>query len=83
MKIYYMTWLRNRIGLAEEVIEIPEKVKTISDLLTHMENKGDLYKQSFKERTLIYATKENKLCDHSENIYEHDELTLFSPIVGG
>lgn len=83
MKIHYMTWLRNRIGCATEEVTLPENVRTLSDLLTHLESKGENYKRSLEDRSLIYSSKNSMLCEHSEEIFEHDEIVLFSPIVGG
>lgn len=78
-----MTWLRNRIGCAAEEVSLPAGVKTISELLDFLEGKGPAYKNSFTERSLIYAAKDNRLCPHSEKISDEDEISFFSPIVGG
>jgi sulfur-carrier protein len=83
MKINYLTWLRNRIGCAMEEISLPEGVETISDLLDFLEKKGQGYKSAFSERNLVYASKDNALCSHDEKIMDRDEISLFSPIVGG
>ena len=83
MKINYMTWLRNRIGAQAEELTLPADIKTIADLLDFLEKKGEAYRSAFADRSLIYVSKDSALCAHDGPVTNGDEITLFSPIVGG
>jgi len=38
MNIRYFAWVREKVGIEEETIELPSNVKTVSDLIAHLKD---------------------------------------------
>lgn len=83
MQINYLTWLRNKVGVPEEQMSLPENVRTIADLLDLLEARGENYRTLFSARSVIFSSVNGKLCDHNYTICDNDEVSFFSAIVGG
>ncbi len=47
-RLVYFAWVRERIGKAEEDIVLPETVRTVSDLLTHLTSLGEEYEAALQ-----------------------------------
>ena len=47
MIIKYFSWIKEHIGKSEELIELPDDVKTISELINYLNNLNDDYKKVF------------------------------------
>ena len=48
MKIRYFAWVRERIGKAEEDIEIPAAIATVGELQTWLSGRGEEYAHAFE-----------------------------------
>ena len=53
MVIKYFSWIKEHIGKSEELIELPDNVKNISELINYLNNLNDDYKKVFIKRDLI------------------------------
>ena len=40
MKLRYFAWVRERVGKAEETVELPEDVVTVEELLVWLNERG-------------------------------------------
>ena len=83
MKLIYFAWVRERIGKADEEIELPEGVATISDLIEHLKTLGDEYEAAFAFPEVIRAAIDHEHVEHSETIGSAREVALFPPMTGG
>lgn len=83
MQIHYLTWLRNRIGLASENIELPAEVATVSHLIAWLESKGRNYEAALKNKSVINVSVNGTLATHDHPVSNADEVSLFSAIAGG
>jgi len=82
MKVHYVTWLKNRIGVDYDLINVDEK-NTISDILDMLEVRGEKHKNTLQNRNVIYAELNGSVVSHNTVINNQEELYLFGPIVGG
>ena len=83
MKVSYLTWLHEKIGVESEQIQLPDNIQKISELITHLECKGDNYVDAFKNRHVIYVALNDELASHDTAIQDEDNVTFFSAIAGG
>ena len=83
MKIKYLTWLYERTGKHEEIIQLPESIQTISDVLDYLESSRPEYNNVFKHRHVIYSAVNDEMRPHDFPISNTDEISLFSAMVGG
>ena len=53
MVIKYFSWIKEHIGKSEELIELPDDIKTVSELINYLNNLNDDYKKVFVKKDLI------------------------------
>lgn len=83
MKILYFAWIRERIGKAEETIELPASVKTVSDLVQFLTHRGDEYAHAFENAKVIRAAIDKTHVKPDTPITGAREIALFPPMTGG
>ena len=83
MKILYFAWLREKIGCAEEDVDVPSQVKTVADLLAWLEARGALYKEALSEKGVVRVAVNQEHVDLEHPIGGQDEVALFPPVTGG
>ncbi|MCO6186498.1 molybdopterin converting factor subunit 1 [Rhizobium sp. L1K21] len=82
-KLIYFAWVRERIGKGEEELELPETVRTVSDLLVHLKTLGDEYEEALKFPEAIRVALDQEHADHGELVAGVKEIGLFPPMTGG
>lgn len=82
-KLVYFAWVRERIGLAEEEVELPSSVKTVGDLLTWLRSRGDNYLAALEHPKVIRVAIDQEHVDHRETVGGAREIALFPPMTGG
>lgn len=83
VRIVYFAWVRERIGLGEEVIELPPGVVTVADLIEMLAQRGEDYEAAFEHRAVIRAALDQEHVDHDTPIGSAREIALFPPMTGG
>lgn len=83
MKLKYFAWVRERIGLAEEEVELPESVVTAGDLLDWLAARGEGYAQALRHPQSIRVAINQEHAHHSEPVAGAREIALFPPMTGG
>lgn len=83
MKILYFAWLREKIGQAEEDIDLPRDVKSVSDLLAWLEARGAEYKEALSEKGVVRVAVNQEHVDLDHPVRGQDEIALFPPVTGG
>ena len=58
MKILYFAWIRERIGKAEEEIELPASVVTVSDLVRFLSGRGEEYANALQNAKVVRESME-------------------------
>ena len=83
MKIFYFSWVRDKIGVGKEDITLPENVTTVEQLAGWLLDKGDGYAQAFVDLSIIRAAvnQEHVKLDHP--VGANDEVAFFPPVTGG
>lgn len=83
MKIIYFAWVRERIGKAEEDIELPASVTTVADLLLYLKGLGEEYESALQILKVIRVAINQEHVEHNELIAGAREIALFPPMTGG
>ena len=83
MIIKYFFWIKEHIGKSEELIELPNNVKTISELINYLNNLNDDYKKVFVKKDLIKIAVNKTYCSKETKISNNDEIAFFPPVTGG
>ena len=84
MKLVYFAWIRERIGRAEEEIELPERVHTVDDLLAWLKERGEEYALALEHDRLVrVAIDRQHAAERSIPVSGAREIALFPPMTGG
>ena len=83
VNLVYFAWVRERIGLSEEEIIIPEEVATVRDLLTWLRGRGDEYETALRHQDIIRVAIDREHVAHGERVAGASEIALFPPMTGG
>jgi sulfur-carrier protein len=82
-QLKYFAWVRERIGMSEEEIDLPADVKTAGDLLKHLAARGEGFADALRYPNVIRVAINQEHVDHDELIGGAREIALFPPMTGG
>lgn len=79
----YFAWVRERIGHAEERIELPADLLTIADLIGWLRRRGPEYAHAFERAEIIRTALDQVHVAHSAPVAGAREIAFFPPVTGG
>lgn len=82
-KLIYFAWVRERIGKAEEDVDLPPHVKTVSDLLLWLKSRGEEFESALQYPEVIRVAINQEHVEHREPVAGAREIALFPPMTGG
>jgi molybdopterin synthase sulfur carrier subunit len=83
MKLAYFAWVRERVGKAEEEIELPRHVATIRDLVEWLKGRGEEYAYAFEHGEVVRAAIDRRHVRPEASIAGAKEIAFFPPMTGG
>ena len=83
MKIRYFAWVRERVGKAEEEVELPAGVTTVGQLMDWLAGRGEEYAYAFENRKVIRAAIDRTHVRPDAAIGSAGEIAFFPPMTGG
>ncbi|MEQ9813135.1 MAG: molybdopterin converting factor subunit 1 [Azospirillaceae bacterium] len=83
MRILYFAWVRDRIGLAEERIALPEGVATVGALKDWLIARGGGYAAALDTGRAVRFAVNQRFAKEGDAIAEGDEIAVFPPVTGG
>jgi molybdopterin synthase sulfur carrier subunit len=83
VKLSYFAWVRERIGKAEEEVELPPHVMTINDLLVWLKGRGEEYAHAFEQAEVVRAAIDRRHVRPDASIAGAREIAFFPPMTGG
>lgn len=83
MKLRYFAWVRERIGLTEEEVEVPRDVATVADLIAWLKLRGPEYEHALAEPSIIRIALDRVHAQRDARIAGATEVALFPPMTGG
>lgn len=82
-KLLYFAWVREKTGLGEEIVQVPNDVRTVSDLIGWLKTRGPEYEAAFEKSEVIRAAIDQTHVNHNAPIAEAREIAFFPPVTGG
>jgi molybdopterin synthase sulfur carrier subunit len=79
----YFAWLRERVGRAEEVLDVPPGVRTVGELMQWLKTRGPEYANAFERADVIRAAIDHTHVGREASITGAREVGFFPPVTGG
>jgi sulfur-carrier protein len=83
VKLLYFAWVKERVGLAEEQVELPASVVTVDDLIGWLKERGPEYEAAFENAKTIRAAVDRAHAKHDAVVAGAREVAFFPPVTGG
>ena len=83
MNDLYFAWLRTKIGIGEETLELPEEVTTVSEFLDWLGQRGPTYLEALQDRSVVRVAVNQEYVPFDHVLAPDDEVALFPPVTGG
>ncbi|GAB4577188.1 MAG: molybdopterin converting factor subunit 1 [Roseibium sp.] len=83
MNIRYFAWVRERVGVEEETIEVPASVATVADLIRHLKTIDDNHAAAFEEEDAIRVALDQVHAEADAPLGDTREVAFFPPMTGG
>ncbi len=82
-KVLYFAWLREKTGIGEEQVDLPEGVETIADLIAWQKQRGAEFAAAFERDEVIRAAIDQEHVPHDASVRGAREIAFFPPVTGG
>jgi molybdopterin synthase sulfur carrier subunit len=83
VKLLYFAKLREDLGTAAEEIALPENVKTVAALRTHLMARGGAWTAALGRERAIRIAVNQELAQAATSLKAGDEVAFFPPVTGG
>ena len=83
VKLRYFAWVRERVGILEEDIEVPAGIATVAELMVWLSSRGEEYAHAFANPKVIRAAIDKTHVKAQAPIGAASEIAFFPPMTGG
>jgi len=83
VKLLYFAWLREKIGKAEEILDLPAGIVSVADLVAWLNERGPEYAEALARPGVVRAAIDRKHVQPTAPIAGAREIALFPPVTGG
>ncbi len=83
IKLRYFAWVRERVGIPEEDIDVPAGVATVAELMAWLASRGEEYAHAFANPKVIRAAIDRSHVQPQTSIAGAREIAFFPPMTGG
>lgn len=83
MNIRYFAWVREKVGLDEETMALPDTVKTVADLIAYLKTLDENHAAAFEEEEAIRVAVDQMHVEADHELGSAREVAFFPPMTGG
>ena len=83
VRILYFAWVREKVGRAEELLDVPAGIATIADLVGHLKQRGPEYAEAFARADVVRAAIDQTHVRPTAPIAGAREIAFVPPVTGG
>jgi len=84
MKLAYFSWIRERVGIDREEVDLPLDVVTVADLLAWLKGRDEAFAHVLAhDKSIRVAINQEHVGDRQAKIAGAREIALFPPMTGG
>lgn len=83
MKILYFAWLRSKVGVPEEDVELPQGVADVAGLIDWLKGRSAGHAEAFADLKVVRCALNQEYVDPTAPVGPEDEVAFFPPVTGG
>jgi molybdopterin synthase sulfur carrier subunit len=83
LRVLYFAALRERVGRAEESVDVPESVRAVGELQRWLAARGEPWASAFAETRRVRAAVDQAMAGDAAELHENAEVAFFPPVTGG
>jgi len=83
MKILYFAHFRERTGVAEESVRLPDHLHDVASLIDWLVSRDERYARAFADRNHVRVAVNQEHVKFDALISDSDEIAFFPPMTGG
>ena len=83
LRVLYFASVRDRLGMGEEQLALPEGVADVGALRAWMRSRGPVFEAVFTEGSRIRAAVNQDFATDAAPVAAGDEVAFFPPVTGG
>ena len=81
--ILYFSWIKEKVGVGEETVEVPPDVKTVAQLVDWLKSRSSLHAEAFEDLTLVRSAVDQTFVSFNTSLGPANEVAFFPPVTGG
>jgi molybdopterin synthase sulfur carrier subunit len=82
IQLRYFASLRERLGIGDETVSLPDDVDTVAGLQRWLQNRGEPWSGAFADEHLLIAVN-HEVAERADDVRDGDEIAWFPPVTGG
>lgn len=82
-RVLYFAALRERVGRAEEQVDVPDDVRVVGDLQRWLAARGEPWASAFAETRRVRAAVDQAMARDDAALHDNAEVAFFPPVTGG
>jgi sulfur-carrier protein len=82
LRIQYFASVREQLGMAEELLQLPDGVRDVAGLVTVLTARGDSWGVLADTAQVLVALNQ-EVAGRTARLSENDEVAFFPPMTGG
>ncbi len=82
-RLLYFAWVREKVGVAEEDVDLPREVTTVAELVDWLSRRSDGFADAFRNRKTVRAALDRRHAQADAPIAGAAEIAFFPPVTGG
>lgn len=83
MLIRYFAWVRERVGLDQEEVDLPPHAETVADVIGWLQTVDDAHGYAFEDADAIRAALDQVHVEADAPVAGAREIAFFPPMTGG
>jgi molybdopterin synthase sulfur carrier subunit len=83
LRILYFAWVKERIGVAEEILDPPAAVATAAQLMDWLAQRSAGHAAAFADRKLVRVAIDHVHSAPAASVVGAKEVAFFPPVTGG
>jgi sulfur-carrier protein len=81
--VLYFAWVRDAVGVDQELVDVPAQVLTVADLATWLSRQSDGHARAFADLGRLRAAVDLQMVPHDGRVAGAREVAFFPPVTGG